>query len=76
MAYPDFLNNLIEDELAVRKDRLLNRRLKQAKFPYLKTIDDFDFGFNASINKTQVKQVASAAFVANHENVLLIGPPE
>jgi len=75
LTYPDFLNNLIEDELSVRKDRLLNRRLKQARFPYLKTIDDFDFGFNASINKTQIKQVASAAFVANHENVLLIGPP-
>jgi DNA replication protein DnaC len=75
LTYPDFLNNLIEDELAVRKDRLLNRRLKQAQFPYLKTIDDFDFGFNNSINKTQIKQLASAAFVANHENVLLIGPP-
>lgn len=75
LTYPEFLNNLIEDELSVRKDRLLNRRLKQAQFPYLKTIDDFDFGFNASINRAQVKQVASAAFVANHENVLLIGPP-
>jgi DNA replication protein DnaC len=75
LTYPDFLSNLIEDELSVRKDRLLNRRLKQAQFPYLKTIDDFDFGFNNSINNTQIKQLASAAFVANHENVLLIGPP-
>jgi len=75
LTYPDFLNNLIEDELCVRKDRLLSRRLKQAKFPYLKTVDDFDFGFNPSINKAQIRQLASAGFVANHENVLLIGPP-
>jgi len=44
LTYSEFLHNLIEDELAVRRDRLLNRRLKQAKFPYLKTIDAFDFG--------------------------------
>jgi len=75
LSYPEFLHNLVEDELAVRRDRLLNRRLKQAKFPYLKTIDDFDFGFNSSINRAQIKQLACAAFVTNHENVLLIGPP-
>ena len=75
LSYLQFLNNLIDDELALRKDRLLNRRMKQAKFPYLKTIDEFDFAFNPSINKQLVKKLASAAFVANHENILLIGPP-
>ena len=75
LSYLDFLNNLIEDELTIRKDRLLNRRLKQAKFPYMKTIDEFDFGFNPSINKQLVKKLAAAAFIANTENVLLIGPP-
>ena len=75
LPYPEFLNNLVEDELTVRKDRLLNRRFKQAKFPFLKTIDDFDFTFNASINKQQIKQLATAAFVAQSHNVLLIGPP-
>lgn len=75
LSYLEFLNNLIEDELSVRKDRLLNRRLKQAKFPYLKTIDEFDFAFNPSINKQQLKKLATAAFVAHQQNVLLIGPP-
>jgi len=75
LSYLEFLNNLIEDELSVRQDRLLNRRLKQAKFPYLKTIDDFDFAFNPSINKQQIKKLASAAFVAQQQNILLIGPP-
>lgn len=75
LSYLDFLTNLIDDELTTRRDRLLNKRLKQAKFPYMKTIDVFDFAFNPSINKQQIKQLATSAFVANHENILMIGPP-
>jgi DNA replication protein DnaC len=75
LSYLEFLNNLIEDELTVRQDRLLNRRLKQARFPDLKTINDFDFAFNPSINKQQIKKLATAAFVAQQQNVLLMGPP-
>ncbi|MBU1718982.1 MAG: ATP-binding protein, partial [Bacteroidetes bacterium] len=69
LSYLEFLNNLIEDELSVRQDRLLNRRLKQARFPYLKTIADFDFAFNPSINKQQIKKLATAAFVAQQQNI-------
>jgi len=75
LTYLDFIKNLVDDELTIRKDRLLNRRLKQAKFPYYKTIEDFDFSFNPSINKQKIKQLACAGFVASNENVLLIGPP-
>lgn len=75
LSYLEFLNNLIEDELQIRQDRLLARRLKQAKFPFMKTIADFDFSFNPSINKQQIKKLATTAFVANSDNILLIGPP-
>ena len=75
LTHIDFLKNLVTDELAIRKDRLLQRRLKQAQFPGLKTIDQFDFAFNPSINKAQIKQLASSAFVAKADNVLLLGPP-
>ncbi|MBL7095740.1 ATP-binding protein [candidate division KSB1 bacterium] len=75
LPYLDFIKNLVDDELTIRKDRLLNRRLKQAQFPYLRTIEDFDFSFNPSINKQQIKQLAAGAFIAKNENVLLIGPP-
>jgi DNA replication protein DnaC len=75
LSYVDFLQNLMDDELSGRQDRLLNRRLKQAQFPYYKTLDDFDFRFNPSINKQHVKQLAAGAFISQHENVLLIGPP-
>lgn len=75
LSYLDFLTNLIDDELTIRRDRLLNKRVKQAKFPYMKTMDDFDFTFNPSINKQKIKQLATSAFVADHKNTLMIGPP-
>jgi len=75
LPYQDFLKILVDDEITVRKDRLLNRRLKQAAFPYFKTIDDFDFSFNPSINKQLIKKLATTAFVSQLENILFIGPP-
>ncbi len=75
LSYFDFLNNLIQDELTLRKDRLLNKRIKKANFPYWCTIDEFDFSFNPGINKKHIKQLAACAFIPNSENVLLIGPP-
>jgi DNA replication protein DnaC len=75
LSYLDFLKNLVEDEITLRKDRLLNRRFKQAAFPLVKTLDDFDFSFNPTINKQLIKKLAAAAFVAQLENILFIGPP-
>jgi len=75
LSYLAFLQNLVDDEIQTRRDRLLNKRLKQAKLPFMKTLDDFDFGFNPSINRQQIKQLATSAFLANHENILMIGPP-
>ena len=75
LPYQDFLKILVDDEITVRKDRLLNRRLKQAAFPYFKTIDDFDFSFNPAINKQLIKKLATTAFVSQLENILFIGPP-
>lgn len=71
----DFLKTLVNDELDKRKDNLLNRRLSIAKFPALKTLDDFDFSFNPAIQKKTIKELASAAFIHKSQNILFIGPP-
>jgi len=75
LSHLDFLQNLVTDELSIRKDRLLQRRLKQAQLPELKTLDQFDFSFNPSINRAQIKQLAACAFVSRADNILLLGPP-
>jgi DNA replication protein DnaC len=75
LDYLEFLDNLVDDEVARRQDNLLNRRIKLARFPAMKTLDEFDFDFNPSIKKRDIMALASSAFVYKAQNVLLIGPP-
>jgi DNA replication protein DnaC len=76
LAYVDFLELLVEDELNRRRDRLLARRLKQAGVPQLKTLESFDWSFNPTIPKPLILDLATARFVPEHGGLLLIGPPE
>jgi DNA replication protein DnaC len=75
LDYLDFLSNLVSDEYARRQDNLLNRRLKAARFPAMKTLDEFDFEFNPSIKKKDVMALTSSSFIYKAQNILLIGPP-
>jgi DNA replication protein DnaC len=76
MAPIDFLSCLVWDELTRRSERLLERRRKQALFrDPQKTLDNFDFNFNKKMNRSLVFDLATAAFVARHEDALFLGPP-
>ncbi len=75
LNHVEFLELVLQDELAVRKDRAIARRTKAAAFRDQKTIDDFDWDFNRSIKKKQVFDLAAGDFVRKHHDVLLVGPP-
>jgi len=75
LPHLEFLALLVQDELDKRKERLLNRRLKAAHFPELKTLDQFDFSFNPALNKRQILELATASFIHQARSVLMVGPP-
>ncbi len=76
MAPIDLVSCLISDELTRRSNRLLERRRKQAQFrDPQKTLENFDFNFNKKINRSLVFDLATASFIARHEDVLFLGPP-
>jgi DNA replication protein DnaC len=75
LSHIEFLELILQDELVVRADRQLQRRVKAAQFRELKTLDDFDWSFNPSIKKKQVFDLATCRFVREARDVLLIGPP-
>ena len=75
LAHVEFLELLVEDELARRRDRLFARRRKLAGLAQIKTLDTFDWSFNPTIPKPLVLDLATARFVPEHGGVLLIGPP-
>jgi DNA replication protein DnaC len=76
MAPIDLISCLVSDELNRRSDRLLERRRKAAQFrDPQKTLDNFDFAFNKKMNRSLVFDLATANFIAKHEDALFLGPP-
>ncbi len=72
----DLVAALVTDELVRRQDRLLARRRTQARFrDPAKTLDTFNFDFNRKLNRALVFELATARFVAQHEDALFLGPP-
>lgn len=70
----EFLYRLFSDEAERRDGRQLQRRIRAAGFESLKTIADFDFGFNPELPKQEIIEVATGTFIAKNENVLIVGP--
>lgn len=75
LSHAEFLELVFQDELAVRSDRLISRRVKAAAFREQKTLEDFDWQFNPSIKKRPIYDLATCQFVHQAKDVLLIGPP-
>jgi DNA replication protein DnaC len=71
----EFLELLVQDELARRADRLFARRIKQADIRAIKELKDFDWSFNPKIPKAQIVDLTAGRFVTQHIDALLIGPP-
>jgi len=75
LDHAEFLELLLQDELNVRRQRQIARRTKAATFREARTLDSFDFTFNRAIDRKLIYQLATGAFLAQSEDVLLIGPP-
>lgn len=75
LTHEEFLELLLQDELNVRHQRMVQRRVKAARFREQRTLDNFDFTFNNHINRKQIYQLASGEFLNKAEDILLVGPP-
>src|SRR2546429_8126990 len=74
LGYLGYLQALLEGELAQRHEQHLPLRLKAAAFPSQKRLEDFDFSLVPCLSKIRLLELAQGAFLAAHDNVLLIGP--
>jgi DNA replication protein DnaC len=57
-SYNDFLLKLCQEELSSKQEKRCDLNIKQAKFPYIKTLESFDFAYQTSINQAQVKDLS------------------
>lgn len=75
MSVVDAFYQLSELEIKAKRERAMNACVKVANFPFLKTIDDFDFDFQASVRKQQLLDLCSLRFIERTENIIFVGTP-
>jgi DNA replication protein DnaC len=74
-SYLEFLDRLLEAEQQARYERNVLVKTRLAGLPYHKTMADFDYSFQPSLDKRQIADLMTLRFVERAENVLLLGPP-
>ena len=74
-SYTEVLTDLLGQELRTRRERYLLARTRLAHLPFQKTLADFDFGYQPSLDEGQVKELATLSFAEQAHNVILLGPP-
>lgn len=75
LSHQEFLELILQDELNIRSQRLIARRLKAAAFHECRTLEDFDFSFNPAVKRKQIFDLAAGQFIRDHRDVLFVGPP-
>ncbi|TSA50625.1 hypothetical protein D4R47_01950 [archaeon] len=73
-SYAEFLRELLEEELRSRQERKAAHRLREARFPDVKTLDQIDWDALSGVFKQQVIELSSCAYIEAAENVVIAGP--
>lgn len=75
LSYTEFLFRLTDEELRARFETGAQKRLRQARFPFIRTLEQFDFSFQPSVDKKVVIELGNLQFLQEKANVVLLGPP-
>ena len=75
LSHAEFLELILQDELHVRHERLIGRRVQGAQFRELKSLDHFNWSFNPSVRRQQMYDLATCRFIRERRDVLFLGPP-
>lgn len=75
ISYVEFLDNLLQEEMMAKHDRYIQTKTRMAHLPFHKTLADFDFAFQPSIDEKRIRDLATLRFVAHQENLIFLGPP-
>jgi hypothetical protein len=70
----EFLDRVLDVEVSARVERDVAMKTRLARFPFVKTLEQFDFAFQPALNEAQIRELATARFVAHGENILSASP--
>ena len=75
ISFSEALLELTDKEIAYQQQESLNRRIKRARFPIIKRLNEFNYQFQPSISQQQIAEFATMSFLDNQENIIFIGSP-
>jgi len=75
ISYLEFLDKLLQEEILAKNDRYIRTRTRLARLPYHKTLSQFEFSFQPSIDERRIRDFATLQFIEHQENIVLLGPP-
>ncbi len=76
LSVANAVEELLDAQLELRVQRRLESAQRTARLPYFKTLDDFDFTLQPSVERSQLESLHDLEFLRRHENVVFCGPPE
>jgi DNA replication protein DnaC len=75
LSYADFLDQVLTEEVASKTAKHVTMRTQLARFPFVKGLDAFDFGYQPSLDKKQIQTLSTGHFIEHGENLVILGPP-
>jgi DNA replication protein DnaC len=75
VTYADFLDRLLSEEMMAKGEKAVAMRTVMARFPYRKTLESFDYGFQPSVDRKKLQDLATGRFLEHGENIVFLGPP-
>jgi DNA replication protein DnaC len=75
MTYTAFMDQLLNEEVAIKEDRRIKAAMKTAGLPFEKSIEEYDFAFHPNLDKRGVMTLFDLDFIQQKENVMFLGPP-
>jgi len=75
LGYKEFLTEALQTEWKGRHQKGVEARLMMARFPWVKSLEQFDFSFQPTLDRKVIRELATVGFVERAENVIILGPP-
>ncbi len=75
LSYADFLDQVLSEEVASKTAKHVTMRTHLARFPFVKSLESFDFGYQPSLDKKQIQTLSNCHFIEHGDNLCILGPP-
>ena len=75
ISYQQYLYNLLKIQADMRIENSIKAKIKKAKFPFVKTIEEYDFSFQPQVDEKLIRELSELNFLRDNKNILFVGPP-